>query len=102
MWYTAEVRRTSANSWGVCGNGTSGLGCGPQVSSTYSRLFTVLCSQETFRNCADVRIVSSPSQLPATDNPRAIMIRDLRGGLTPLVVRSQVGKELNKPKHPDC
>ena len=32
-----------------------GLGCGPQ---------------ETFRNCADVRIVGSTKFLPATDNPR--------------------------------
>ena len=68
---------TSANSWGQCSNGTAGLGCGPQ---------------ETFRNCADVRIVSSPMFLPATDNPRAIMIRDAtaKGGQRALVVRSQV------------
>lgn len=69
---------TSANSWGVCPNGTTaGLGCGPQ---------------ETFRNCADVRIVRSASFLPVTDNPRAIMIRDsnAKSGQSPLVVRSQV------------
>jgi len=68
---------TSANSWGNCKNGTAGLGCGPQ---------------ETFRNCADVRIVNSARFLPATDNPRAIMIRDAtaKNGQRPLVVRSQV------------
>ncbi|RZB39790.1 Chitin bind 3 domain containing protein [Asbolus verrucosus] len=33
---------TAGNSWGDCGNGTSADGCGPQ---------------ETFRSCADVRIV---------------------------------------------
>ena len=68
---------TSANSWGRCSNGTAGLGCGPQ---------------ETFRNCADVRIVTSAAYLPATDNPRAIMIRDAtaKNGLRALVIRSQV------------
>ncbi|KAL7730917.1 hypothetical protein ACLKA6_014160 [Drosophila palustris] len=30
-----------ANNWGMCGNGSGALGCGPQ---------------ETFKNCADVRI----------------------------------------------
>ena len=54
-----------------------GLGCGPQ---------------ETFRNCADIRIVRSSAQLPATDNPRAIMRYDptSKSGRSPLVVRSQV------------
>lgn len=67
----------SANSWGKCKNGTQGLGCGPQ---------------ETFRNCADIRIVRSAQYLPPTDNPRAIMIRDINSktGQKPLVVRSQV------------
>jgi len=32
---------TAGNTWGDCGNGTSASGCGPQ---------------ETFRNCADIRI----------------------------------------------
>ena len=55
-----------------------GLGCGPQ---------------ETFRNCADVRIVRTAAELPVTDNPRAIMIRDetSKTGVSPLIVRSQVG-----------
>jgi len=67
----------SANSWGVCTNGTGGLGCGPQ---------------ETFRNCADVRIVRTERELPATDNPRAIMVKDdnSKTGFSPLIVRSQV------------
>jgi len=66
----------SANSWGNCGNGTGALGCGPQ---------------ETFRNCADVRIVASTRFLPKTDNPRAIYIPDASGrGRQPLVIRSQV------------
>ena len=74
------------------------MGCGPQ---------------ETFRNCADVRIVRTSAQvyniytistqylhnispqLPTTDNPRAILVRDSNSktGLAPLVVRSQVGEE---------
>ncbi|KAJ8924201.1 hypothetical protein NQ315_006992 [Exocentrus adspersus] len=33
---------TAGNNWGVCDDGTSGLGCGPQ---------------ETFRNCADISIL---------------------------------------------
>lgn len=37
------------NMWGTCANGTEGLGCG---------------YPETFRNCADIRIVSSSSGLP--------------------------------------
>jgi len=68
---------TSANSWGICENGTQGLGCGPQ---------------ETFRNCADIRIVTNADLLPATDNPRAIIIRDpkAKNEMRVLVVRSQV------------
>jgi len=66
----------SANSWGNCRNGTAGLGCGPQ---------------ETFRNCADVKIVASSNLLPRTDNPRAIFVLDKTGrNYVPLVVRSQV------------
>lgn len=37
------------NMWGKCDNGTEGLGCG---------------RPETFRNCADVQIVTSTSGLP--------------------------------------
>jgi len=68
---------TAANSWGICDNGTSGLGCG---------------AQETFRNCADIRIVTRTQFLPATDNPRAIIIRDpkAKNEWRVLVVRSQV------------
>ena len=33
------------NNWGTCANGTSGLGCG---------------DQETFRSCADIRILPHP------------------------------------------
>lgn len=69
----------SSNSWGDCGNGTKTLGCGPQ---------------ETFRNCADIRIVSTPSQLPAEgmDNPRALYVNDpsSKSGRRQLVVRDQV------------
>ncbi|XP_054159539.1 uncharacterized protein LOC128957752 [Oppia nitens] len=36
---------TAGNNWGVCANGTGAVGCGPQ---------------ETFRGCADVRIVGRP------------------------------------------
>lgn len=40
----------TGNSWGICDDGSTGLGCGPQ---------------ETFRNCADVSI------LPASTNSSA-------------------------------
>ncbi|KAJ3649525.1 hypothetical protein Zmor_021265 [Zophobas morio] len=33
---------TAGNNWGICANGTSGMGCG---------------AQETFRSCTDIRIV---------------------------------------------
>ncbi|XP_050428452.1 uncharacterized protein LOC126838232 [Adelges cooleyi] len=39
----------TGNMWGTCENGTEGLGCG---------------QPETFRNCADIRIVTSTSGLP--------------------------------------
>jgi hypothetical protein len=39
----------AGNMWGKCDNGTEGLGCG---------------RPETFRNCADVKIVTSTSGLP--------------------------------------
>lgn len=39
----------TGNMWGKCDNGTEGLGCG---------------RPETFRNCADVQIVTSTSGLP--------------------------------------
>ncbi|XP_050307966.1 uncharacterized protein LOC126744553 [Anthonomus grandis grandis] len=35
---------SAGNNWGSCGNGTSAVGCGPQ---------------ETFRSCADIRILPS-------------------------------------------
>ena len=38
---------TSANNWGQCDDGSSAVGCGPQ---------------ETFRNCADIKIISSSSR----------------------------------------
>lgn len=37
-------RFRAGNSWGVCKNGTEGMGCG---------------QQETFRNCADVAILTN-------------------------------------------
>lgn len=39
----------AGNMWGKCDNGTEGLGCG---------------RPETFRNCADIQIVTSTSGLP--------------------------------------
>lgn len=35
---------TAGNNWGICENGTGAAGCGPQ---------------ETFRSCADIRIVAA-------------------------------------------
>jgi hypothetical protein len=69
-----------------------GLGCGPQ---------------ETFRNCADVRIVGSRSLLPTQDNPRALFVTDERG-IRPLVVRTQTCvatpayKMFHRPVHAGC
>lgn len=39
---------TAGNNWGVCVNGTGGLGCGPQ---------------ETFRACSDIRILPIKNKL---------------------------------------
>ncbi|CAG2175745.1 unnamed protein product, partial [Oppiella nova] len=43
---------TSANNWGKCDNGLSAVGCGPQ---------------ETFRGCADVRILAHNNTLNETE-----------------------------------
>ena len=65
--------------WGTCTNGTEGLGCG---------------RPETFRNCADVTIVTSTAGLPPIfigqqDNPFLLYYRDIRlpSLVSPLVIR---------------
>lgn len=59
----------TGNMWGKCDNGTEGLGCG---------------RPETFRNCADVRIVTSTSGLPPQfihNRPQQLYFSSaLRGG----------------------
>ena len=48
------------NTWGICANGTEGMGCG---------------EQETFRNCADVSINSVVGSYPpgAIAVPRRVL-----------------------------
>ena len=49
---------TTGNGWGVCGNGTSTMGCG---------------SQETFRACADINIQDASQEVvTTTDTTRPI------------------------------
>lgn len=67
------------NMWGTCTNGTEGLGCG---------------RPETFRNCADVTIVTSTAGLPPIfigqqDNPFLLYYRDFRSPslVSPLIIR---------------
>nr|XP_018912735.1 PREDICTED: uncharacterized protein LOC109041033 isoform X1 [Bemisia tabaci] len=71
----------TGNMWGRCPNGTEAVGCG---------------KAETFRNCADVRIVTGTSGLPPQfvsqfQNPFAIYLRDFKAPELsyPLVVRNQ-------------
>ncbi|XP_023723964.1 uncharacterized protein LOC111873457 [Cryptotermes secundus] len=72
----------TGNMWGTCTNGTEGLGCG---------------RPETFRNCADVTIVTSTAGLPPIfigqqDNPFLLYYRDFRSPslVSPLIIRQQV------------
>ncbi|CAG2063368.1 unnamed protein product, partial [Timema podura] len=68
----------TGNMWGTCANGTEAVGCG---------------RPETFRNCADITIVTSTSGLPPQfagfqDNPFMLFYRDFRSNLVaPLVIR---------------
>ena len=66
--------------WGICPNGTEAVGCG---------------KAETFRNCADVVIVSNTGGIPPifveNKNPFLLYYRDLRAdpsnNVFPLIVR---------------
>ncbi|KAL9882632.1 uncharacterized protein ACN427_010358 isoform 3-T4 [Glossina fuscipes fuscipes] len=71
----------TANMWGTCSNGTEAVGCG---------------KAETFRNCADVAIVSNtggglPPLFVNNRNPYLLYYRDFRAPLSrnifPLIVR---------------
>merc|ERR1712012_460581 len=64
----------TGNTWGVCKNGTEGMGCG---------------DQETFRNCADVQINSVVGSYPpgALALPRRVVYK---ADNTPLVVTARV------------
>ena len=64
----------TGNTWGVCKNGTEGMGCG---------------DQETFRNCADVQINSVVGSYPpgALALPRRVVYQ---ADNTPLVVTARV------------
>ena len=69
------------NTWALCGNGTGAIGCG---------------DQETFRNCADIRIMSHFGHPPNVQlnrpAPNAVFTRDSVNpfGRAQLVIRSQV------------
>merc|ERR1711872_1101739 len=68
----------TGNTWGVCANGTEGMGCG---------------YQETFRNCADVQINSIIGAYPPNafaPTRRTIYQRTRDGGSEPLVVTAHV------------
>uniref|UniRef100_A0A2A4JIW2 Chitin-binding type-4 domain-containing protein n=1 Tax=Heliothis virescens TaxID=7102 RepID=A0A2A4JIW2_HELVI len=74
----------TGNMWGVCANGTEAVGCG---------------RSETFRNCADVSVVTSTGGLPPAfagdlrrDYPFLLYYRDynMPRNVYPLVVRDQV------------
>ena len=67
------------NTWALCGNGTGAIGCG---------------DQETFRNCADIRIMSHFGHPPNVQlnrpAPNAVFTRDSNNpfGRAQLVIRS--------------
>lgn len=69
---------SSGNMWGTCENGTEANGCG---------------RPETFRNCADVSIITSTAGVPPLfvqqDNPFLLYYKDYRSpnNIFPLVVR---------------
>jgi hypothetical protein len=82
----------TGNTWGKCANGTEAIGCG---------------DQETFRNCADVQILSNtPTGLPPNAaKPANAVYRTSEE--RPLVVRSNVcvpndGFESQKELVPWC
>lgn len=73
--------KLAGNMWGICPNGTEAVGCG---------------RSETFRNCADVSVVTSTGGLPPAfagnlrrDNPFLLYYRDYTSpqNVYPLVVR---------------
>ncbi|XP_029710470.1 uncharacterized protein LOC115255700 [Aedes albopictus] len=75
----------TGNMWGRCDNGTEGVGCG---------------KPETFRNCADISIVTAtgggvpPLFVDETKNPFLLYYRDFRApegnDVFPLIIRDQV------------
>ncbi|XP_017893187.1 uncharacterized protein LOC108632864 isoform X2 [Ceratina calcarata] len=71
----------TGNMWGTCENGTEANGCG---------------KPETFRNCADVSIITSTAGVPPLfvqqDNPFLLYYKDYSSpnNIFPLIVRSQV------------
>ncbi|XP_069365830.1 uncharacterized protein [Maniola hyperantus] len=78
----------TGNMWGICSNGTEAVGCG---------------RSETFRNCADVSIITSTGGLPPAfagdfrrDNPFLLYYRDFRMPLNvyPLVIRNYMLKDI--------
>jgi len=74
----------TGNTWGVCSNGTEGMGCG---------------AQEMFRNCADVQINSVVGAFPpmALGEDNSLMLYQNRdGNLEPLVVTARVCKATKK------
>ncbi|ETN67840.1 hypothetical protein AND_000331 [Anopheles darlingi] len=74
----------TGNMWGKCSNGTEGVGCG---------------RPETFRNCADISIVSNtgggrPPLFVGSNNPFLLYYKDYRDpkpdNVYPLIIRDQV------------
>jgi len=75
----------TGNTWGVCSNGTEGMGCG---------------AQEMFRNCADVQINSVVGSFPPSalgdNNIRMLYTTTRSGEVEPLVVTARVCKATPK------
>lgn len=69
------------NMWGTCDNGTEAVGCG---------------RPETFRNCADVSIITSTGGVPPLfveeDNPFLLYYReyDSPNNIFPLIIRQSI------------
>lgn len=85
----------TGNMWGICANGTEAVGCG---------------RSETFRNCADVSIITSTGGLPPAfagdlrrDNPFLLYYSDFfrPQALYPLVVRGLQNQQLKAGIHID-
>nr|XP_032514134.1 uncharacterized protein LOC116767768 isoform X1 [Danaus plexippus plexippus] len=84
----------TGNMWGICPNGTEAVGCG---------------RSETFRNCADVAVITNTGGLPPAfadglrrDNPFLLYYRDynMPQNVFPLVVSNDIDSETEEDISP--